>query len=595
MNNKQSLYTKYRPQTFDQVVGQSVVKEILINSIAKNKINHAYLFFGIRGTGKTTLARIFAKAINCKNRDEYNNPCNECDSCLTITNGSALDVIEIDAASNNGVDEIRQIKENTSYLTSSADYKVYIIDEVHMLTKAAFNALLKTLEEPPRNTIFMLATTELQKIPQTVLSRTIILNLEVMSDEDIKRGLKIVLNGEKTSFDEEALDYIVMTASGSLRDGISALETTLLYNNELSIDNVLSALGLIKKEQISNLLNNDSSKLVDIIENTDRDASKIAILIMEVVMEQLKNRVYGNAELLNKIVKITNTISDPLLLKIALKSAILTNDVSRVTSKVNNDVESVENHLINEVDNKESGKPLPYDENHFSNRNEVEINNAPPLNNEVFHKESEKENIVENVENFEREINSEPIIKAAIVPDIKDISEEKNNFINNSNDESIYEIITDYVDVNNYLFIIKNNNQEELDKISTRWKNINNYVSSMDYKEILPTISNTTPLAATDKTIIVGFHSENQLSEFKKQSLTPLLFEFVKNVLNEYRFILPINEETWEKLLIAKDAYKPNDKYQDVPLEMEKLLNKTIENKRTKLDDLFGKENVKHE
>ncbi len=596
MNNKQSLYTKYRPQTFDQVVGQTVVKEILVNSIAKNKINHAYLFFGIRGTGKTTLARIFAKAINCSIRDERNNPCNNCDICRSITNGSALDVIEIDAASNNGVDEIRQIKENTSYLTSAAEYKVYIIDEVHMLTKAAFNALLKTLEEPPRNTIFILATTEMQKIPQTVLSRTVILNLEVMSDEDIKQGLKVVLDGENVKYEEEAIDYIVMTASGSLRDGISALETTLLYNDELSTKNVILALGLIEKDQISNLLATDRQKLVNIIDETDKDPSKLAVLIMEVVVEQLKNGQYENSNFLNKLIKVSNTINDPLLLKIALKSAILSENVSHnstreqisnVSRETHSNEEIVEN-VDNEVENEEINN-FEEESGKLSNEpsEEISIDTDEKTLEFIIEEEEVSHNIVEE-EKEEEVVENSPI------------QEEKPNLAEQQTpqpkiDVDDLNVITDYVDINNYMYIIKNNDSLEFEKANTRWRHINNYISSVDFKEVVATIANTKPLAATDKTLIVGFHSDNQINEFKRISMKPILFEFLGKILSQYKFVLPVNEETWAKLLKIKDNFEPTGNFNDVTLNINDIMESTAEIKRKQLNDLFGEENVKHE
>lgn len=615
MNNKQSLYTKYRPQTFDQVVGQSIIKEILINSISKNKINHAYLFFGIRGTGKTTLARIFAKAINCNDRDENNNPCNKCDTCISITNGSALDVIEIDAASNNGVDEIRQIKENTSYLTTSAEYKVYIIDEVHMLTKAAFNALLKTLEEPPRNTIFILATTELQKIPQTVLSRTVILNLEVMSDDDIKQGLRVVLDGEGTKYDEEALDYIVMTASGSLRDGISALETTLLYNDELSVQNVILALGLIDKDQISNFLATDRKRLVEIIDETDKDASKLAILIMEVVVEQLKNGNFENSNFLNKLVKVSNTINDPLLLKIALKSTILSENVSPTSIRVENSNVSRETNLneehvekedkvekeieISNVD-EESGKLSNEVTGEFTYTDGEKTLEFILDDEEVSHNEEvqfEDKTIVENSEVLEENVieetninNSNDNIDKNVVPNL---AEQQTPQIKVNKDE--FNIITDFVDVNTYMYVIKNNDSIEFERSIARWRHINNYIGSLDYKEVVPNIANTQLLAATKKTLIIGFHSENQINEFKRISMQPILFEFISNLLGDYKFILPVNEETWAKLLAAKDQYQPNDKFTDVTLKIDDIIETTAEIKKKQLNDLFGEENVKYE
>lgn len=320
---KKSLYNKYRPKTFDEVIGQSIAKIILINSIKMNKINHAYLFYGIRGIGKTTLARIFSRAINCENSNNYN-PCNKCSICVSIENGTLFDVLEIDAASNNGVDEIREIKDNTNYLTTRAKYKVFIIDEVHMLSKAAFNALLKMLEEPPKNTIFLLATTEMNKIPQTVLSRVVILNLESLSNNDIYDGLRGILANEKISYNDEALEYIIKVSGGSLRDAISNLEAILLYNNHLSVENVISALKLIKKDDIVWMLNNDIFALINEIEKPDKDPNKILLIIFDELIDMIKKGRNDYINILNLLLSHLNTIKDPSLLKVAIKTSLLT-------------------------------------------------------------------------------------------------------------------------------------------------------------------------------------------------------------------------------------------------------------------------------
>jgi len=339
MKSNQSLYNKYRPSNFLEVVGQDVAKDILINSIAKNKINHAYLFYGIRGTGKTTLARIFAKAINCKKLIN-NNPCNKCEICNDINNGSAFDIIEIDAASNNGVNEIRIIKENTNILTTNSTYKVYIIDEVHMLTKQAFNALLKTLEEPPKNTVFLLATTEMHKIPKTVLSRTVTVNLEVLSETNIKKGIKVILEGENINYEEKAIDYITLVSGGSLRDAISALEAVLLFNKEINISNVIKALGLVNKDDIKNLLNSDINKLVEVIDASEKDYNKILFIMLEVLTELTREGRLEFITMLDDLINVASNINDPILLKLSIQSALLKLNVSRETNKKINVVEN---------------------------------------------------------------------------------------------------------------------------------------------------------------------------------------------------------------------------------------------------------------
>ncbi|EHI74598.1 DNA polymerase III subunits gamma and tau [Streptococcus criceti] len=232
----QALYRKYRSQTFEELVGQEVVATTLRQAVASGKISHAYLFSGPRGTGKTSVAKIFAKAMNCPHQVD-GEPCNQCDICHDITEGSLEDVIEIDAASNNGVDEIREIRDKSTYAPSRATYKVYIIDEVHMLSTGAFNALLKTLEEPTENVVFILATTELHKIPATILSRVQRFEFKAIKQAAIRQHMAEILDKESIAYEDEALNLIARQAEGGMRDALSILDQAL----SLSADNQVTA------------------------------------------------------------------------------------------------------------------------------------------------------------------------------------------------------------------------------------------------------------------------------------------------------------------------------------------------------------------
>ena len=249
-----ALYRTYRPQTFEEVAGQEHIVRTLKNALATGKIAHAYLFAGPRGTGKTTMAKLFAKALNCE--QGIGCQCNECKNCVAITEGSHPDVLELDAASNNGVDEIRDLIDKVKYGTILGKYKVYIIDEVHMLSTGAFNALLKTLEEPPEHVIFILATTEPHKILPTILSRCQRYDFNKVSESDIKERIKTILLIENVEYNEEAIELIVSLADGGMRDALSILEKVLAYSgNTLNVQDVLDIFALESKEEKIKLIN----------------------------------------------------------------------------------------------------------------------------------------------------------------------------------------------------------------------------------------------------------------------------------------------------------------------------------------------------
>ena len=244
----QALYRVWRPQSFDELVGQKMIAETLANAVNHQQLSHAYLFTGPRGTGKTSAAKILSKAVNCLN-PQNGNPCNECEVCKAITQGQAADVIEIDAASNNGVEEIRDIRDKVRYAPTIAKYKVYIIDEVHMLTTGAFNALLKTLEEPPSHVIFILATTEPHKIPATIISRTQRFDFQRIHNQDLIARMEHILNHNQVNYEIEALEIIARTANGGMRDSLSLLDQALSYREDLTIESALQVSGSISHQE----------------------------------------------------------------------------------------------------------------------------------------------------------------------------------------------------------------------------------------------------------------------------------------------------------------------------------------------------------
>ncbi len=284
----QSLYRKYRPRTFSDVVGQSHIKSTLKSAVIKQKVAHGYLFSGPRGTGKTSIAKIMAMALNCLHTDETIRPCMECESCKRIMAAMDTDIVEIDAASNNGVGEIREITDKVKYAPTFCKYKVYIIDEVHMLSTGAFNALLKTLEEPPAHVIFILATTEPHKIPATIISRCQRFDFKSIDGNDIRSRIEFILKKEDIEYENDALDYVIKSAEGGMRDALSILDQVIAYSeNKITKAETLEVIGLLGEEQLAKLAKILATKqaekaltfLTEIIES-GKDIKQVSITLI---------------------------------------------------------------------------------------------------------------------------------------------------------------------------------------------------------------------------------------------------------------------------------------------------------------------------
>ena len=400
----QTLYRKYRPKDFNDIVGQDIIVKVLKNSIKNNKISHAYMFIGPRGTGKTSTAKIFAKAVNCENNNQ-GNMCGKCSKCIVSANNDCLDIIEIDAASNNGVDEIRNLRDKVNLVPNELKYKVYIIDEVHMLTIQAFNALLKTLEEPPEHIIFILATTDPQKIPETIISRCQCFNFCRINEKSIVDNLKMISNKEKIDVEDEVLSQIALLSDGGMRDSIGMLDKLSTYSDKkITLEDFIKLNGLVTTDNLNEItsciLDGNINKTIEILENwNDLGNNMVQILIQ--LLDYLKNRLideYINnksdnntkkcqdlANLINeKLVEIRQSSNPRVYIEIMLLSFISKNN------KIEDKIISQEIIDENKTNKEEKNTETVEKEQQNDKNNELELENIKKSTETV---EKEKSNI----------------------------------------------------------------------------------------------------------------------------------------------------------------------------------------------------------
>ena len=311
-----AIYRKYRPDNFDKLIGQQHIVRTLTNQIKNDKVSHAYLFTGTRGTGKTSAARIFARAINCLHPID-GNPCNECEVCRELLKPTNMDIVEIDGASNNRVDEIRDLRERVNYLPSVGKYKVYIIDEVHMLTDSAYNALLKTLEEPPRHVVFILCTTEVQKMPATILSRCMRFDFKLVGINDLIDLMSKILDDCKVSYTREALAAVAAAGEGSVRDALSVLDRCVAFSDgNIKYDDVLQILGATDKSQVfklsDSIFDGDVAGILSEVDDIAKTGKSISVLAKDVAVHIRDMLICKNCNEPQKILNLPADIFENL-------------------------------------------------------------------------------------------------------------------------------------------------------------------------------------------------------------------------------------------------------------------------------------------
>lgn len=433
----QALYRKYRSRTFDEVVGQDQVINSIKYQVKNSTVSHAYIFSGTRGTGKTSTAKILARAVNCEHSID-GNPCNECETCKSILRGTNLDVVEMDAASNNGVDDIRDLREKAFYPPSTSKYKVYIIDEVHMLSKGAFNALLKILEEPPKHLIFILATTEIERVPQTILSRTQRYTFKRISIDTISKNISEILAKEGKSIDEAGIDLIAQMADGSMRDAVSLLDRVVAINdNNISYDKIIEVLGVTTEDTLfelaTSILNSDASSIIMSVANLADDGKDMMVLIDGIVSFFRNILIAKNLNDPRKIIRvrdmdryvaIANAFSNSEILNIIkilsetkARSRYITNKRTMLEAALLEIVASKQDDILNRVENLErmlssgdlSGLKAPkrekFEFNFAKKENPVAV--EKPLAKEVVSEIIDNKVSNETKENVEKEIEND--------------------------------------------------------------------------------------------------------------------------------------------------------------------------------------------
>ena len=566
----QALYRKYRPVDFDSVIGQDSIIKILENSIINNKINHAYMFFGPRGTGKTTVSKIFARSINCLNPKDGCS-CGKCDNCLHSYEKECIDIIELDAASNNGVDEIREIINNVNLVPNYLKYKVYIIDEVHMLSAGAFNALLKTLEEPPEHIVFILATTDPQKVPDTIVSRCQCYSFKRIPTDLIVENLKNIAKKEKIKIDDDVLEQIAIASNGGMRDSLVTLDQLSSFTSDkIDIDVYSELNGTITYNDIDIFINDLFTGNVNSIINTINDfnnKSKNIILIVNQIINYLRNKVVDNytkkdcylsnanlyIDFINYLNENLNNLKSSDDVKIYFESLILKF--------------MFDNKLIEEsnIDNEKIVV-----ENNISEKPE-----KPIINNTIDEKKEEEIVVTSNNDDKKKEKNVK-----------KDVNEDKNKVVDKKV-LNIDDIIK--VRINN---TFANASKPEKNNFIELKKKFNDFINDDEIGHIASLINDSNVLVVSSDSVLLGIKYDSiidQLNEYFN-----ILSDVFKKVLDKEYIVSYILDDEWQKY---EKEYIDNikKKYTYSLIEEPKPIFEEVENNdiiSSSAVDLFGEDIV---
>lgn len=546
-----ALYRKYRPQTFDDVIGQQVIIKTLKNSIINNKISHAYLFTGPRGCGKTTIAKILAQTINCQNL-QGSEQCGECVFCTQLKEKKAIDIIEIDAASNNGVDEIREINNKVNLVPAVGKYKVYIIDEVHMLTIGAFNALLKTLEEPPSHVVFILATTEPHKIPVTILSRCQRYDFKKISEKEIANRIKYIVEQEQIEIDETAIFEISRLGDGSLRDAISILDQVNAYaDNKITIQDIHDVNGTLPQIEINSLIQNiikhNANEVFNQLDSYITSGKNISKILDEIILYfrnilifKNANEYFKNNNIDNIYSEIANEISNEKLDKFI---EILLDTVYKI-KKTNNTKLLVEICLIKLMD--------------LENQNKVST--------EIINKDSIKQEKIEEVKKqpLKEETKNKKIInkeKPKNNIDLKELEEFKQIRINN---------------------ILSEFNKKTTLEIKKQLEFVNDYLLDDKFSKAASILLDGELKAASSYGLIFVYNNDNLSNEFNEK--ITIIEELIFKIFNVNYKVISTTKEDWEIIKTKFNNNKSSFVYKEETCNIEDIIKKI--RKENNIDDI---------
>lgn len=568
-----ALYRKYRPNSFDDVVGQDVIIKTLKNSIINEKINHAYLFAGPRGSGKTSIAKIFAQTINCTNLNGTDR-CNECVFCTQIKEKQAIDIIEIDAASNNGVDEIREINNKVNLIPAVGKYKVYIIDEVHMLTIGAFNALLKTLEEPPSHVVFILATTDPHKIPTTILSRCQRFDFKKITEKNIFDRIKYITNQENISIDDDAIMEIARLGDGSLRDAISTLDQVIAYaEGNISVNDVHAVNGTITQNQISELVqkifNNEMGNIFSMLDKFCSDGKNLIKIIDEVILYFRNVLIFKNApeyfkennKMIDSYLEISKNLSNKEIdsyLEILL-------DTSNKIKNINNPKLLFELCLIKMIDlNKtEENTSVVVDRKDNVNHKEEKIIpktvESPSPDSNIPSEDKQQDNVSEQ-KNISREINTKKVV------DLTELNNFKKNRIDN--------VLSGFV-------------KKKTLEIKKELEIVNDYLLDEKFSKCASIILDGELKASSDNGGIFVYKSEILVNQFIEN--IPTIEKLLSEILKHDYKVIATDTNNWDEIKTVFNSNKSKFTFHEETLDIVTILeNLKNQSNSDDMTNIFG-------